>query len=102
MGVVAVVVVLILGILPILVLSSLLRAWALSYLWVWFVTPIFGLTVPTFGLLYGFSMIVSYMTHQYVKSPKESSDEWYSPFLAAFIGPFLSVGIGWIVKTYWA
>jgi len=39
------------GLVPIV--SSLYTTWVASVLWSWFITPIFGMNVPSFWLLYG-------------------------------------------------
>ena len=40
------------------------RALVLSWLWYWFVTPVFGLSVPSLPLLYGLTLVASFLTHQ--------------------------------------
>lgn len=48
------------------ILTVMLNAWVLTYLWAWFVTPVFGL--PQLGLASaaGIYLIVRYLTYQFI------------------------------------
>ena len=45
---------------------ALLNTFVMSCLWTWFLTPIFIIAAPSFALLYGFMLTVSYLipTHK--------------------------------------
>lgn len=38
---------------------SVPETWAMLYLWKWFVTPLFGMPVPSFWMLMGLLFVVS-------------------------------------------
>jgi len=87
----------VLGVVAMILVATLLRGWALSVLWGWFVVPIFG--VPALGIAQAIAvaMVVSMLTHQYV--PSKEKDTW-GPWAQIFLAPLFAVGIGWIVKQY--
>lgn len=85
------------GIVAIILVVTLLRGWALSILWGWFVVPIFGLPPLSVVQAIAIALMASMLTHQYV--PPKEKDTW-GPWAQAFLGPLLALGMGWIVKQY--
>lgn len=83
--------------------SSLLRGWALSILWGWFMVPL-GLPALPLVTAMGVALVVSFMTYQRIPDCKEKDKEWYER-LGDTLGhiilmPFLVLGIGWIIKQF--
>lgn len=69
------------------------RAFALTYLWTWFIVP-FGL--PEIGLWHaaGISTIISYLTYEGAKQ----EDGW-TPVTQAFVYPLFALIFGYIYHT---
>ena len=76
--------------LVVIVGGSIAGGWALSIMWLWFVVPLFS--VPALGI----AQAVGLMCVVGMVFPKstENSDR------LAFVVPFMSVGIGWIVYQF--
>lgn len=85
------------GAIVLVAVAAILRGWAFSILWGWFVVPIFNLPPIGVAQAIALSMIVGMLTHQYV--PSKEKDAW-QPFANIFITPLLALGIGWIIKSY--
>lgn len=89
------------GIVAVVVIASLMRGWALSVLWGWFLVPLGlpGLNIPT---AIGISLVVSFLTHQTHDDDKERtfSERMFRLFGAAILTPLLGVFIGWVVKHF--
>lgn len=89
------------GVVAVVVIASLMRGWALSVLWGWFLVPLGapGLNIPT---AIGISLVVSFLTHQVHDDAKERtfSERMARVFSAAIFTPLLGVFIGWIVKQF--
>lgn len=79
-------------------LLDVIDGWALTYLWRWFITPIFGVGELSIAQAIGIAMIASHLlAHQ----PTESTDtEKYSAMILPFARSLLTVGIGWIVQHF--
>lgn len=81
--------------------ATLLNGWALHLLWAWFVVPVFdALPALTTGQAIGISMIVSFLTYQYVPEPKESKSSAVGAGLTLIIRPLLAVLFGLIIKHF--
>lgn len=85
------------GIFGLMVVAAILRGWALTVLWGWFVVPLFGLPALGVAQAIGFSVTVGLIVHQYV--PSKDKDTW-APLATTFLTPLLAVLIGWIVKGW--
>lgn len=51
---------------------SIYQAFVAGFLWVWFITPIFGIAAPSLWLLIGLAIFVRLFTHQ---TPPMREDE---------------------------
>lgn len=77
-------------------LAILWEAYVLTILWGWFVTPTFGLAVPSLLMMAGLALVVGQLTTQYVPSKKDDHWMWAS----IFIKPTFVLLMGWVVKQY--
>lgn len=78
---------------------ALWYAYALSYLWVWFVVPIFGLPAVSVVHMWGlmiFLSLVKFNSTDAVVAP----DKHWEKLGYAVVAPAFSLGIGWVVKNY--
>lgn len=86
-----------------LAISTILNGWVLVYLWLWFISPVFGLAELTLGQAIGLSMVVSFLSYQYIESQKsKDSDLFESLFTAFFISifrPALVFSFGWLIQA---
>ena len=55
-----------LALIIVLILGTIFNGWALMLLWGWFVVIPFGLPALSLGQALGLSMVVSFMTYQYI------------------------------------
>jgi MFS family permease len=82
----------------VLIIGSIIRGWALSYLWEWFIVP-FGL--PTLGIAHaiGISMVVAFLTHE-LNSNSDEGAEIGRAIGIAMIYPFIALLFGYIVHSF--
>ena len=95
LGIVAVVIVTV-------VPAMLVRAWALTKLWAWFVVPISNLPQIGYAQAIGISMLLGMLTAHYTPhedkcTEKEKAISYIS---YAFLYPLLTVCIAWCVKYF--
>ena len=96
------IILIILGGALILALSSILRGYVLTWLWLWFIVPVFHL--PELGIVQaiGISAVVGFLTTKY--SNVDESELKKKTFATAVIESFcLSLailGIGYLVKLF--
>lgn len=82
-------------------LIAALLAWqgyVLTILWGWFITPAFGLTVPSVPLAIGVALVCSMLTKQHVPSNKDEPG-WYA-LGRGIASPTLALFIGWVVTRF--
>jgi hypothetical protein len=79
--------------------SVLFNGFALSVLWGWFISSVFGLPVLTVGQAIGVSMVVSFLTWQYKSD--EGKKEWVEVLAEgialAVVKPLVALAFGWVV-----
>lgn len=91
----------VLGVVAVVVVS-ITNGWALSVLWGWFVTPIFGITAPTIPMAIGFSLVVGMFSSSSSSSDKEKST---GQIIGSIIGvaifrPAFAVFMGWVILSF--
>jgi len=72
----------------------LLRAWVLTWLWVWYVVPAFGLHPLRMVYAFGLALIVNFLTANPTKT--DTDKKWWSDLLIAAGGPLFVLLCGWI------
>lgn len=84
------------GAISLIISVTLIRAFVLSYLWIWFVVPIFNL--PSIGIAQciGVALVSAFLFHPYIPSKEKDNMIWFS----ILVGPFITLGFGWIVKGF--
>ena len=80
-----------------LVAAVCVRGYVLATLWGWFAVPIFHLPALSIPQAIAASLLIGFLTHQYV--PSKDSDKW-QPFAASLLGPMFALCFGWTLKTY--
>jgi len=76
---------------------TLLRGWALSVLWSWFMVPIFHAPPLSIAQATAVSLVVSLLCHQQIP---QKDDETWDAITYPLLVPLIAVAIGWIVKGY--
>jgi len=81
-----------------------IRGWALSTLWAWFLVPI-GLPAIGIATALGISVIIGLFTvhlnHDKIKVDKSSNSDVLTIILTKAIGgPLMSVFLGWIITLF--
>lgn len=85
--------------------SVILRGWALSVLWGWFIVETFNAPTLTIVPAIGLSLVVGFLTQGKVEtqSKKTGKSVWEDLFIQLFVSlllPVVSVGIGWIIQLF--
>lgn len=78
--------------------ALLLRSWAFVTLWSWFAVPVFGLPAIGYAAAMGIMTLVGVVQHE--PSYKNHELNWNVHLTQALVGPFVSVGIGWLIKHF--
>jgi hypothetical protein len=81
---------------PALALSLVLKAWALSILWGWFINPIWHGPTPTKVSFIGISTIWGLVTHDPTRYAKEEQSVW-EMYTSIILAPLCSLGFGWLI-----
>lgn len=76
------------------------NAWGLSWLWVWYVTPLFGIPVPALWQLVGLYMTVTYLTHKREPDRDGDGSQLGAKIMIGVFNPPITVGMGWLIKTW--
>lgn len=91
-------------------LTMLFSAWAISVSWGWFVTPAFGIPVPSLANVIGLSLLITL-----IKNPDNSTEKYYQKVSDEFdlfkiwVGVLLNkvfvrslsiLGISYVVKVF--
>lgn len=87
-----------------LILAAIMKGWALSVMWGWFIVPLFKLPAMSIPQAIGIGMIVSYLTNQ-SQSKEDVQDKSFTELIGRLLGytilvPALSVGFAWIVLQF--
>jgi hypothetical protein len=80
----------------------LLQGYVVSYLWEWFITPVFGLPVLTQLQACGIALLsksLKYISVTHVPPKDEQPPEWFQ-MAAPVLGMLMLLGLGYIVK-FW-
>jgi len=87
-------------------LGILIKGWALKILWGWFVAPLFHLPYLTaaqaFGIACFTGLLLKGLSASETKS--ETADIWTvvgNGLSTILLSPVISVGFGWLIKTWW-
>lgn len=80
--------------------AIVIKGYCLSILWGWFAVPL-GAQQISIPIAIGLSIVATMLTEQHVYKPKEQAeDQKWVPLFKVFVGPFLTLGIGYIVKLF--
>lgn len=83
--------------------SALLQGWVLTYLWVWFMVPLFDVEPLALAPAIGLGLIASYLTHQVdgaTEKAKGTADV-IGRTIGQVVGrPLLVLLFGWIVHLW--
>lgn len=88
----------VLGFLAFVVSSAMLRGFVFTKLWGWFVVPLFD--VPQLSTVYaiGIALLIGMFTNRHDK--EESSKDWGTIIVKAFVTPLLVLFVGWIISLF--
>ena len=83
-------------------LGAIWRGYAFSILWGWFIVPIFGLPVLSIPLAIGLSMVVSFLTYQFIHTVDDRSvkDKAIEGISLGILHPAFALFFGWIVTLF--
>lgn len=78
--------------------AVLWRAWVLMKLWAWFVVPAFG--VAPLHLVYAFGLCIIANSFRAMPQPEKDPCSAFFAMGFAFVGPFITLGLGWIGSLF--
>ena len=73
--------------------------YALSVLWKWFVVPVFNFHPLSVVQATGISLVIGFLTHQYIKNDDDSKEELVRATLIGFLRPAIALFLGRIITT---
>jgi hypothetical protein len=78
--------------------EAIFRGWVITYLWGWFIAPLFGLPLLTIPYAIGLTFTARVMldTGQESKSDGGLTEK----FLTSIILSLLLLGVGWIIQLF--
>lgn len=82
--------------------SVLIDGIVLYFLWGWFVSPIFSISI-SLGQAIGLGMVASFATYQNAVTPKTNKSTvelFVEAALVAVVYPFVVLAIGWIIQFF--
>jgi len=82
--------------------TTIWRGFVITHLWAWFVVSTFGLAPLTIVQAIGLSLIVAFLTFQYIHdSDKENfAEKLVGAMVFSFIWPAMCLLIGYIVQLF--
>lgn len=89
----------VLGFIGIMFVSSILNGWAFSILWGWFVVPLFSLPVLSVPAAIGLAMCVSFVAHHQTFQ-KDAETDTTKAITYSIVKPFAALLVGYIVKQF--
>ena len=88
---------------PLGIYNYIVYGWALTMLWGWFAVPLFHVPALNIAQAIGISMIIRLFTPMPEDKGEEDKRETAKKVIdtvIALLVPFTTVGIGWVVYTY--
>tara|TARA_Y100000034_G_scaffold48390_1_gene59756 strand:+ start:7165 stop:7476 length:312 start_codon:yes stop_codon:yes gene_type:complete len=92
-----------LGGLGMIISLSIIHGWVLTYLWAWFVVPIFSVPELTIAQAMGLSLIIGMWTYNPQATQQQEDEDKYKAlarFVAICLRPFIVLFIGYIIKQF--
>ena len=82
--------------------SVLLTGYTITVLWGWFITPQFGLAVPSMVNSLGIALLIGYITsnYTYAEDNRDPYTIFASTMVRAFLRPVYFLLFGWILLHY--
>ena len=80
-----------------IIASVILRGWAFTILWDWFIVPVFHVDPITIPYAIGFAIIVGMFTQDIKRINAEDTNELLSRLV---LTPFITLGFAWVVKCF--
>ena len=76
--------------------------YVLTFLWMWFIVPLFGLPPLSIAQAMGLGLVIAFLTHQHIKSTgHEGQDKELLRTIAIVMArPAFALFLGWIIKAY--
>ena len=79
---------------------ALYYAWAATYLWAWFVVPVFAVPQLSVLQMWGILLTLGMMRARF-DTEKKNSDNFGSALFALAFAPLLTLGIGYAIRFWW-
>jgi hypothetical protein len=86
-----------------ILLYTFYYSWIVSYLWGWFITPVFGIETPSVFYILGLFLMIGMLKDKKFKEIFKKSDstpkENIKSIIANLLYPIFVLGIGWILHS---
>lgn len=80
---------------------SFYYAWVLSYLWLWFFTPL-GVPAVTVLQAWGICVTISFLqTKLYREKRSWGKETLATAFVTGILAPIFALGMGYIIRFWW-
>lgn len=79
---------------------ALYFAWAATYLWGWFIVPVFGAPPLTVLQAWGICLTLSLLKPK-INIDKGGEKDWAGGLLAIILAPLTGLGLGYAIKFWW-
>lgn len=80
---------------------ALYYAWTASYLWLWFIVPVFNAPPLTTLQLWGISLFLGILRPRLSPDVKGQEKEWGKACTVILLGPLFYLGFGYAIKFWW-
>jgi hypothetical protein len=90
------------GVFGAMFLNAFLRGYVLTWLWLWFAVPVFGLPQLSIVQAIGVSVIISFLTVKFSdENPKEENKKSFTQLsIESFAYSLIALGGGYVIKSF--
>jgi putative Mn2+ efflux pump MntP len=91
-----------LGVIFLVIVSTIFNGFALAQLWEWFITTTFAIKAITIPQAIGLSMVIGFITGNYntESNDKDDTEKWIKAIVLAILKPTFALVFGWIIYQF--
>lgn len=88
------------GFFALIFLLALWHSFILTKLWLWFLVPLFGLPEVSLAQAYGLMLVVGFFKGMPKTDKNKSKEDKIAEGILQILGPAITLGIAYLVKSY--